>query len=91
VNVGTALQVAANQRTYRARRATRRAVAEVTSRPAASSRQKIVTPCGPLVRTVVFNSGGRGVDPAPYLIEAARIAKLSVGDQHLMPWDFKRE
>jgi hypothetical protein len=32
-----------------------------------------------------------GVDPAAYLIEAARIAKRSGGDQHLMPWDSRPE
>jgi hypothetical protein len=34
--------------------------------------------------------GMTGWIPA-YLIEAARIAKLTGGDEHLMPWDFKRE
>jgi hypothetical protein len=33
----------------------------------------------------------RGVDPAPYLIESARIAKLTGGDEHLMAWHVKRE
>ncbi len=37
---------------------------------------------------VIESAKASGVDPAAYLIEAARVAKLTDGDEHLMPWDF---
>jgi transposase len=55
------------------------------------SKSRRGTEAAAILYSVIESAKDSGIDPAAYLIEAARIAKLTGGDEHLMPWDFKRE
>ena len=63
----------------------------LTRRNHFGSKSRRGTEAAAILYSVIESAKDSGVDPAAYLIEAAKIAKLSDGDQHLMPWDFKPE
>lgn len=55
------------------------------------SKARRSTEAAAILHSLLESGKDSGVDLAAYLAEAARIAKLSGGNPHLMPWDFKPE
>ena len=53
------------------------------------SKSRRGTRAAAVLYSVIETAKANGLDPAAYLVEAARVAKLSGGDAHLMPWDFQ--
>ncbi len=53
------------------------------------SKSRRGTQAAAILYSVIESAKAVGVDPAAYLIEAARIAKATDGDEHLMPRDFR--
>jgi transposase len=53
------------------------------------SKSRRGTRAAAILYSVIETAKACGVDPAAYLIEAARVAKLSGGNEYLMPWDFQ--
>lgn len=55
------------------------------------SKSRRGTEAAAILYSVIESAKDSHVDPAAYLIAAAKRAKLTGGDEHLMPWDFKSE
>ncbi|MCP3983000.1 MAG: IS66 family transposase [bacterium] len=53
------------------------------------SKSRRGTRAAAILYSVIESAKAIGVDPAAYITEAARIAKATDGDEHLMPWDFE--
>lgn len=53
------------------------------------SKSRRGTKAAAILYSVIETAKANGLDPAAYLIAAVRVAKLTDGDEHLMPWDFE--
>jgi hypothetical protein len=53
------------------------------------SKSRRGTQAAAVLYSVIETAKANGFDPAAYLVEAVRVAKLTDGDEHLMPWDFQ--
>ena len=54
------------------------------------SKSRRGTEAAAILYTIIETAKANGLDPAAYLIAAVRLAKLTDGDEHMMPWDFEQ-